>query len=361
MRQIIQDIFIGRKIFIMLFVGFLFTILPIQIALSTQSYFDEIFYDSLNGHFRYYYSLEITNLKEINLDELQKIAKANFGNSSVITNDFTVNDPEHGLMIITGLLNNKLWSPPILNGTMMESESNEIIVGKIVSNHVGTINVLGSEYNVVGIAGRGLSDAYHLKAYIHLNSLPDPIKSNIERSKSLKLLVRSNQNPKYEISSFISKISELDNEVKANMKDETSVYKQAKDARGMVKEVLSYPYQLITIALINCIIVSYLWIYLKRKDIALRKALGASNLNLFVHIITQLLLCAFLATLGSIFIQLLLTKSSAGIFQHTSYLISASSYVFILASLVTVIIALITSIVPVLHILKIEPAKALKE
>ncbi|WP_059040823.1 FtsX-like permease family protein [Paenibacillus rubinfantis] len=361
MRQIIQDIFISRKIFIMLFVGFLFTILPIQIALSTQSFFDEIFYDSLNGHFRYYYSLELTNLNEINLDKLQKIAKVNFRNSSVITNDFTVNDPEHGLMIITGLLNNKLWSPPIFNGTMMESESNEIIVGKIVSNHAGTINLLGNEYNVVGIAGRGSSDAYNLKAYINFNKLPAPIKSNIERSKSLQLFVRSNQTPTEEINSFISKIKKLDNEAKANIKDESSAYEQAKKTRGMVKEVLSYPYQLCVIALINCIIVSYLWIYLKRKDIALRKALGASDFNLFVYIITQLFVCAIIAILCSLFIQWFLRKSSAGIFHYTSYIVSINSSNFILASLIIITIALITSIIPVLHILRIEPAKALKE
>lgn len=88
MRQIIKEVGINRKLFAMLMVGFLFTLLPMQIALSTQSNFDDIYYDSINGHFRYYYTLELTNLESLKLDQLQKAADNAFVSSSVITNEF---------------------------------------------------------------------------------------------------------------------------------------------------------------------------------------------------------------------------------------------------------------------------------
>lgn len=362
MRQILKEVWINRRMFTMLVVGFLFTLLPMQIALSTQSYFDDIYYDSINGHFRYYYSLELMNLKELKPDQLQKAANTVFINSSVVTNEFSVKDPEHGRINITGLLNHQVWSPPLLEGTGITSDgSNGIIVGKIISSHVGKINILGKEHNVKGIAGRGLSDAYNLKVFMNLNSIPDAITKDIVRKKTLHLMVRSNQNPNNEISLFTSEISKLDINVKINIRNESKAIKQAKNSSGMVKEILSYPYQLLMIALVNCIIVSYLWIYLKRKDMAIRKAMGASHSNLVINIILQLFLCAMIATLGSSCIQWLLGQSSAVIFASTGYFIGTSPGQVLLACLVTIVIALITSLVPLLHLFHIEPAKALKE
>ncbi|MBW4839922.1 MAG: ABC transporter permease [Paenibacillaceae bacterium] len=362
MRQILKEVWINRKMFTMLVVGFLFTILPMQIALSTQSYFDDLYYDSINGHFRYYYTLELTNLTEPKLDELQRIADTTLINSSVVTNEFSVKDTEHGRIIITGLLNHKIWSPPLLEGTGITSDgSNRIIVGKIISSHMEKINILGREYNVEGIAGRSLSDAYNLKVFMNLKSIPDSITKEIIRKKTLQIMVRSNQNPNNEISLFTSEISKLDGDVKINIRNESKAIKQAKNSSGMVKEIQSYPYQLLMIALVNCIIVSYLWIYLKRKDMAIRIVMGASPSNLVINIIFQLFLCAMIATIGSNCIQWLLGYSNSTIFTSTGYFISTSPGQIIVACLATIVIALITSLVPLLHVFHIEPAKALKE
>lgn len=362
MRQIIKEVGINRKLFAMLMVGFLFTLLTMQIALSTQSNFDDIYYDSINGHFRYYYTLELTNLESLKLDQLQKAADNAFVSSSVITNEFPVKDPEHGRISITGLLNLKIWSPPLLDGTgIAPDESNGVIVGKIISSHVGKINLLGKAYNIKGIAGRGLSTAYNLRVFMNFDSLPISIIEDIKRENALQLIVRSNQNPKNEISSFTSEISQLAKDVKINTNDDTKAIKQAKKSSGMVKEILSYPYQLLTIALVNCIIVSYLWIYLKRKEMAIRKAIGASHTRLVINIILQLILCAMIATIVSNTILWLAGHFSSGIFASTGYFINTRPDQIGLACIATIAIALITSLVPILHLFRLEPAKALKE
>ena len=43
MRRILNDIWISKKIFTMLSIGFVLTILPILVAFSTQNYYDEVF------------------------------------------------------------------------------------------------------------------------------------------------------------------------------------------------------------------------------------------------------------------------------------------------------------------------------
>ncbi|MCY9253522.1 ABC transporter permease, partial [Bacillus paranthracis] len=48
MNLILKEIAVNKKLFSMLFIGFVLTILPILIAISTRDYYDEKFYDSKN-------------------------------------------------------------------------------------------------------------------------------------------------------------------------------------------------------------------------------------------------------------------------------------------------------------------------
>lgn len=365
MRQIIKDIWINKKIFTMLFFGFLLTLMPILIAFSTQTYYEEHFYYSKHGKFKHYYSVTLTNIKEVDFRDLQEIGASNIRNSSVITSEITISHPELGPIQVIGLLNNT-WLPPLLEGTEIGTEpSNEIVVGKMISNHIGTTNILGKEYTVKGIAGkdagRDLIHVFNYKMYVFLKDMPDQIKSNVERQNALQLMFRSNQNPQEDIQRFIAEVRERYPEANAGIENESKKYEKEKKSRAGVNEVLSYPYKLFLIALINCINVSYLWIYLKRKEISLRKALGASNSNLFLYIISQLLICAVLAAICSFFMQWLLSRLNVTIVDVTTYFINFNFTHVIIGFLITLFIAVLTSMIPVLHILRIEPAKALKE
>ncbi|MGG4132158.1 ABC transporter permease [Paenibacillus illinoisensis] len=366
MRNILKDILASKKIFTILFIGFLLTTLPILIALSTQSYYDDHFYHSKNGYFKNYTSVKLTNFQNLDLNELQKMAETNFKNASVITGDISATEPRIGEIQIVGLLNLKNWTPPLIKGSNITSDrANEIVVGRLVSDHIGAVNLMGQNYMIKGIAGKDLGDelinVYNFKMYVNLNELPETVIQEIKKQNTLQLIVRSNQNPETEINRFISEIAQYNVGISVKIIDETENYQKEKKSRQGVNEVLSYPYKLFLIALINCINVSYLWIYLKRKEISLRKAIGASNLNLLTYIISQLTICAVLAGMSSILIQWLLSKLSLRILDVTSYYISVSFSHFVFGTLITLAISVITSIIPFFQMLKIEPAKALKE
>ncbi|MGG5252454.1 ABC transporter permease [Neobacillus sp. SM06] len=362
MRQIIKDIFINKKIFLMLFIGFLLTISPILIAFSTKNYYDELFYDSKNGFFQYYYSINLSNVKELDFHKMQELAESNFIKSSVITETISAKIPEIGFVMVVGLLNKNIWSPPLIKGAKLDlNETNNIIAGKNISSTVGKIKLFDKEYTIKGITGKGMGSEYNSKIYLSLKNAPEQIKRDIEKSNTLQLIVRSNQSPNKEINGFVSKVKQMNKIPNIKIINEKANYENQKNSRQGVKEVLSYPYKLFIIALINCITVSYLWIYLKRKDISLRKALGASNLNLFSFVFGQLLICATLATVSSIVILWVLGKIGNNILYFTSYNIGLSFYLYLTSLVITFVVSFITSIIPFLHIMKIEPAKALKE
>ncbi len=65
MNLVLKEIVVNKTIFIMLFIGFVLTIWLISIAMSTRDYYDEKFYDSKNGYFNYYYSVQLTNMGKL--------------------------------------------------------------------------------------------------------------------------------------------------------------------------------------------------------------------------------------------------------------------------------------------------------
>jgi putative ABC transport system permease protein len=143
MNLILKEIAVNRKVFIMLFIGFILTILPILIAISIRDYYDEKFYEHKNGYFNYYYSIQLTSIGELSFNEMQELVETNFKNASVITNDINSEIPDLGHVTMIGRINNKGWSPPLIKGSRIkQDEANSVIVGKRLYKDSETIQLL---------------------------------------------------------------------------------------------------------------------------------------------------------------------------------------------------------------------------
>ncbi|MGQ0440910.1 ABC transporter permease, partial [Bacillus sp. B-TM1] len=153
----------------------------ILIAMSTRDYYDEKFYDSKNGYFNYYYSVQLTNMGEINFEQFQTLIESDFKNASVITNDIRITIPDIGHVIMNGLLN-KNWSPPLLKDSQMgQDEKNSVIVGKKIYKDMATIKLFNKEYTVKGVAGENTGYEYNIKIFVSLNDMPDEVKQMIQK------------------------------------------------------------------------------------------------------------------------------------------------------------------------------------
>lgn len=361
MNLVLKEIVVNKTIFIMLFIGFVLTIWPILIAMSTRDYYDEKFYDSKNGYFNYYYSVQLTNMGEINFEQFQTLVESDFKNASVITNDIRITIPDIGHVIMNGLLN-KNWSPPLLKGSQIgQDEKNSVIVGKKIYKDMETIKLFNKEYTVKGVAGENTGYEYNIKIYVSLNDMPDEVKQMIQKDNTFQMIVRSNEKPIKEIETFIQHMKQNNKDINAKVISEKENYEKEKNSSEAVEELLSFPYRLLCIAFITSIIVSYYWIYTKKKSLSLRKALGASNVNLFIFIFSQLFLCAITATACAICIQWIFSILSENIIEFTSYNISLQSTHIVMCVFLSLTIVFILSVIPFVYVLKSEPAKALKE
>ncbi|AEW56098.1 ABC transporter, permease protein [Bacillus cereus F837/76] len=236
-----------------------------------------------------------------------------------------------------------------------------VIVGKKIYKDMETIKLFNKEYTVKGVAGENTGYEYNIKIYVSLNDMPDEVKQMIQKDNTFQMIVRSNKNPIKEIETFIQHMKQNNKDINAKVISEKENYEKEKNSSEAVEELLSFPYRLLCIAFITSIIVSYYWIYTKKKSLSLRKALGASNVNLFIFIFSQLFLCAITASACAICIQWIFSILSENIIEFTSYSISLQSTHIVMCVFLSLTIAFILSVIPFVYVLKSEPAKALKE
>ncbi len=108
-------------------------------------------------------------------------------------------------------------------------------------------------------------------------------------------------------------------------------------------------------ALINTVIISYYWITVRRREIAIRKAFGASNLRVMGSVTTELLKLIGAAALPAALTQAAIWKIRG---DEVSF---ADSGILALGLLLAITAAIIAAmIVPVKYILSIQPSKGVK-
>ncbi|PEB09832.1 ABC transporter permease [Bacillus thuringiensis] len=361
MNLILKEIAVNRKIFVMLVIGFTLTILPILIAMSIRDDYDEDFYERKHGYFKYYYTVQLTSFGELDFKAIQELTETTFKNSSVITNNMIIGIPGIGEVKMVGLIN-KNWSPPLVKGSRMEDgEENSVIVGKNIYKESETIKLFSKEYRVKGVNGANDKHVYNNNVYIGLKDMPDEMKRRIQNENTFEMIVRSNENPKQEMDTFIWYVKQNRTDTNAKVINEKENYENEKRSSKAMRAQLTLPYRLLFIAVMNCIIASYFWIYTKKKSISLRKTLGASNLNLFVFIFSQLFLCAIAVAVCAICMQWILSTMNQSIVNLMGFAIRIDIFKVMMSVVIALSISFITAVIPFFKILKIEPAKALKE
>lgn len=108
-------------------------------------------------------------------------------------------------------------------------------------------------------------------------------------------------------------------------------------------------------ALMNTIIISYYWVVVRRREIAIRKAFGASNFSVIGMMAGELLtLIGFSAVIALVVQTLVWMVQGNGIGAQNSILILVT---LLLAITVAVIIGMI---IPVRYILQIQPSEGVK-
>ena len=249
------------------------------------------------------------------------------------------------------------YKPDIVNGSFFsknQSNSNEkiAIVGSLLKkqiykrNKTQYIKIKNEEFRVIGI-NKTIND---------INSIFIPMKTffhmyGTEQIINIKILAANK---------LIKEQSYYKNIIKM-MSEDSSLIDLKSESYNLSNYILTFiSFLILIIAIINTINFTAFWIDERKKEIAIRKTVGATNSDIKKLIFDEILALSFTALILSIIVQSIIYFIINKLLILDFYLSISLKNLF-LSSIVSIFISVISSLPAYTKSTKIEPAVILKE
>lgn len=310
------------------------------------------------------YGIEIRlNFKEqIKIEEMNDIARKLFKDNIFEFGKIGARINEKYVKIMCAEnINNEILK--VMTGRTFTKEEilggeNKAIIGRYYEpfvekrNDKDYIQVLGTEYEVIGILGNKYGNSYYDDTvYVPFDSLPVNIKSSKEKSNII----------------FIDKNYDLNNLMMKSIKDMYSLesFDPIDSKNNSIYSNIDYykklVYKIIAIAIfiiINFYLVISMWIKQRNKQISIKKALGFDNKKILMEIFNEIILLSTVAlVIATVFYKSYQAQLSSQIGANTE--LSAFAILFTFAILI--VNCLLLTIVQLKNIDKCNLCEIMKE
>ncbi|MFA9397693.1 MAG: ABC transporter permease [Clostridiaceae bacterium] len=380
----------GATLVIAIF-GYFLCITIMSIMINQVILYNKIWNNAKMGKVsNYVFAVVTSNLKEEfdgdPMDMINEYAKK--GKVDIIglgESDILSKDNNAKVQVIPTLFYKKTdWTPALIKGRYLTPEESikgtpVVVIGKNIANDLkvdigDTVEFYDMKYKVIGVMGfkyaNQLSDSgkWDDVFVISLNGLPENY-LNIFKEKTIKtqqngkkylgyrMIFRIKANQFEEVTNQINNDSnnksvEISN-TQSNQYGETSVFMD-------VKKTIYIAIPIIFVALFNVINISLFWIMDRKKEITIKKCIGATNKLMIKTMRIELMSIGIVATILSFLVQKLL-ENKLELFLNKFELSLQFSWVsFVISILMALGIGYLTTILPARKILSMEPAEALR-
>lgn len=219
------------------------------------------------------------------------------------------------------------------------------------------ITIAGDVYEVCGVIGSEVSNYWDYKVVLNINCLGEETLKNIISRRNYTLELSSNKGDLQESYSFVySNIMSLDSTSAISAKKLNS--KGNSTMRNTFgRENLRVNIVVYVFCILNCMVMSEFWIIQRKKELAIRKTFGMSNLRIIFHIvqnIISLIITAFLIFIVIYGVARLIGWEIVG-------LIDVSFYTCVAIICVIIVSSAVTMMYPIYKIIKLNPAVSLSD
>lgn len=250
------------------------------------------------------------------------------------------------------LKQNEKLSLPINNNPTQLPNGNIVISDNLINRHkaVSLHNNKLNIYETINTEDHPYAtNIIDINAIDYFRAFPDALNG----LSNISLTVASNEINPYivyeEIERYVNKEYPDINITSTEINTSKDPFSSSINSENMISVGLFF------FALINTLIISYYWVIVRRHEIAIRKAFGATNLRIIKMMICEFgeIICS--SALFALIVQVVIAK------MQNQMIGSYDSVFIIVGLLMSVIIAnLIVMIIPVRYILSVKPAEGVK-
>ncbi len=317
----------------------------------------------------------------------------NFSKLSNFEDFYNILDSEEGIILGTSYFyedninsmltikaiyyNDKLFNtPPLKEGRFISKEDfhnseNTVVIG---SNYLDKVQQYGEDryliydnvkYKVIGVMGYDNKTSHFDNwAVINLKQLMINDESLLRIHGADYKLDSTKEDVESSLSSLSKKIRKSNTSVNfsisSNLDDKgNSINRAIKKTQSLISILMI----LITVLFINIINATYFWINKKRKEIAIRRAFGASNKRIIKSIILELQGITLISSFIAIVTFYVLLQYNVDFSYLKSIAVNPQVYLYTLISLTifSSILALVSSIIPINQMMKMEINEIIRE
>jgi putative ABC transport system permease protein len=262
------------------------------------------------------------------------------------------------------------WQAPLLNGRhLLPSEASGkeplVLVGKELANELfkdgmksdASVTINGQSYHVIGVLGRqDRSTQWDSTIFMPLQAVPDTLQSTAQSQMGL-FVSKNGGGPKEEVGQLQENLMRVDPNLQVVVDDLQQIQDQS-DSSFFNSVVMTAVISglVLFVASVNIANLSLFWVLDRRREIAIRKAIGATDQAVMGLLLSEMLVLAFLALLVAILLHVVLLP----LFAHYGLAVHFHWSSVLVAGCVALLCGVITSISPVRAALRIEPAEILR-
>jgi putative ABC transport system permease protein len=260
------------------------------------------------------------------------------------------------------------WQVPLLEGrnfTPSESMSKKhlVIIGKGLARSLfpkgisknSTLRMYNEEYKVIGIIGRKERQTqWDNTIYIPFQTLLKDL--NIPKD-NISLVIKNNGSSPTNTIQFMTKyIKKMNPNLFINISTPDVSEKGQGQIWNSIIGTIFISGVILFVAIVNVMNLSLFWILDRRKEIAIRKALGATDKSILLLVSAEMISIAIFSAVIAIMIQYLIVP----LLGEIGASIQVSWFNWIISIIIAVICGSISTITPVRATLKMDPVEALR-
>ncbi|GFZ31587.1 hypothetical protein CSC2_21130 [Clostridium zeae] len=268
------------------------------------------------------------------------------------------------------------WQPALYSGRFITPEeckdnSKRVVLGRAIAEELkvkigDSIDFYNNKYIVTGIIGKKYMDTnFDRVTYIPIGSLPKEyiskfnektIARNGDKSQlSINVLFRVNES---RIKDVLSDLSwKFNNNFRYDVQNDINLTVPFSQV-FMDVVVISLP--LLIVALINIINISIFWIDGRKKEISIKKVLGANDAYIKRSVEKDMLLVAVISSMLALLVQILLLNFAEPVVNKYEFTFNLSWINFTVSLGLALFIGYFASLIPVEKTLDMNPADAIK-
>lgn len=283
-------------------------ILSFVLSLSITSFIDyyETNLGALVGNSRYIYEAELRGATNDDLKLISKLSQEEFGDINIIT-DVSVSSIDNNPMSKIYVLNYKGWNNKVVEGDRLDNDSYNIVVNNSNYEIDDIIKINSNNYKVIG----KLDDSkFNMDNYIYIPY--DPERDMISKEIVLKegivtLLICSDKKINYEIDLLKDKLTYYNDNLNVNIVNKKLEFiKDSIQPNTYFISRVTYSLLLVLISFLNLILFISYWNKSKKKEIYIKKILGASDFNIIMDELIKLSICVIISSAIALIIQYIL-------------------------------------------------------